>query len=473
MPLTAPLRSLPDRSIADFELTISALPRYFRPFEARLQVGVRSRDTVRNARHYLAGLLLPGRRKSMEPIARRIPGADADRLQNFITDSPWNADEVQTQLTEVVTERFGDPHAALALDDTAFPKEGSASVGVARQWCGTLGKTANCQVGVTLYYVLPFERRPSDVIGFTLGLRLYLPKRWADDSARRMRARVPPTVRFEEKWQIGLDLIDRAREIGVPHRAVLADADYGRSGELRRALRERREPYLVGVQPHSLAVLRLRKDGTPIDATPFRVNELIPEVPAADWRSIRWAEGTKGPLMIRAVRYRVQVIHDGKPTDERAWLLLEWRPNEVKAYLAWGLEALSLTELIRVMRSRWPIELGYRQMKQELGLDHFEGRTWTGWHHHVTLVALAHSFLMTMRAERSPRSEESPLPSVERVVEELDRRVMSSLTGQAQRTQDPALRLHLLDRILALSDVSLGRSSPRRRAIDPNPREGG
>jgi hypothetical protein len=300
------------------------LDGWFRPFDPRFEVGARFRDTQRNARQYLAGLLLPGSRKSMDPIGNRIPEADGDRLQNFLTDSPWNAEEVQQQLAGQIAERFGVPHAVLALYDTTFPKQGSASVGVAHQWCGALGKTANCQSGVTLYYVLPFDRESREMVGFTVGARLYLPKKWIDDGPRRTKARVPPSVGYEDKPQIGLELIDRARAAGLPHRAVLADAEYGRSGEFRRALRERGESYVVGIQPHSTVVARAGEG-------PIRVDRLIPTVSAAEWRSVVWARGTKGPMTVELVRYPVTVWHEGKATEEEGILLLERRSNETKA----------------------------------------------------------------------------------------------------------------------------------------------
>ncbi|MCI4327034.1 MAG: IS701 family transposase [Thermoplasmata archaeon] len=422
------------------------LDGWLRPFDPRFEVGARFRDTQRNARQYLAGLLLPGSRKSMDPIGNRIPEADGDRLQNFLTDSPWNAEEVQQQLAGQIAERFGVPHAVLALDDTTFPKQGSASVGVAHQWCGALGKTANCQSGVTLYYVLPFDRESREMVGFTVGARLYLPKKWIDDGPRRTKARVPPSVGYEDKPQIGLELIDRARAAGLPHRAVLADAEYGRSGEFRRALRERGESYVVGIQPHSTVVARAGEG-------PIRVDRLIPTVSAAEWRSVVWARGTKGPMTVELVRYPVTVWHEGKATEEEGILLLERRSNETKAYLAWGTGALSLTEMGRLMRSRWPIELGYRQMKQVLGLDHFEGRTWTGWHHHMTMVAMAQAFLASRKAERGGKG--GPPPSVEQVAEEIHARVVRQILRQAEAATDPKVREERMNRLWALHDAPL------------------
>jgi SRSO17 transposase len=421
------------------------LDPWVRRYDPRFEVGARFRDTQRNARHYLAGLLLRGTRKSMDPIGQRIPDADGDRLQNFLTDSPWNPDEVQQQLAEQIAEEFGEDGAVLALDDTTFPKQGRASVGVTRQWCGALGKTANCQAGVTLYYVLPFERESREMVGFTVGARLYLPRTWVEDAPRRTKARVPPSVTFEEKWQIGLDLVDRARAAELPHRAVLADAEYGRSGPFRKALRDRGESYVMGLQPHSTVVAR-EGEG------PIRVDRLMAAVPEAAWRTVVWAKGTKGPMTVTLVRYPVRVWHDGKPTEEEGTLILERRSNEIKAYLAWGVGTPSLTELARLMRSRWPIELGYRQMKQELGLDQFEGRTWTGWHHHVTLVAMAQAYLVTMRREWKARGHS---PSVEAVAEELHARVVRRILQQAEEAKDPKVREDRMNRLWALHDTPL------------------
>lgn len=400
----------------------------------------------------------------MEPIGARVPDAEGDRLQNFLTDSPWNAEEVQQHLAERIAEQFGNPNAVLALDDTTFPKQGRASVGVAHQWCGALGKTANCQAGVTLYYVLPFDRESREMTGFTVGARLYLPKKWVDDGPRRVKARVPSEVTYEEKTGIGLGLIDRVRAVGLPHRAVLADAEYGRAGKFREALRERGEPYVVGVQPHSTMVAR------PGEA-PIRVDRLIEAVPPGEWRSVVWATGTKGPMTVEMVRYPVVVWHRGKRTEEEGTLLLERRTNEVKAYLAWGTGTLPLTEMARLVRSRWPIELGYRQMKRVLGLDHFEGRTWTGWHHHMTMVAMAQAFLATVRAGRGSRGR--PSPSVEQVAEEIHARVVQRLLAQAESATDPSVREERLNRLWALHDTPLTirngriiipRSSPRTAA---------
>ena len=395
----------------------------------------------------------------MEPMARRIPGRSVDQLQNFITDSPWNPDLVQRRLIEVMAERTAAPRGVLSLDDTSFPKQGNASVGVGRQWCGALGKNANCQVGVNLYYVLPNRRRHADLLGFSLGLRLYLPKTWSESPRRRKTARVPPNVEFAEKWRIGIALIDRARELKVAHRAVLADADYGAGHEFRTALRTRSERYAVGVRPTRLKVMPLGSDDRPTREAPLYARLLAQELAPSKWRTVRWAEGTQGPLSMELARTRVEVYAQSSrhgrplaPTGEKVWLVFERRPNETKAYVIWGFDHASLRAQAELFRARWPIEQGFQQMKEELGLDHFEGRTWTGWHHHVTMVALAHAFLMAMRLEEIPTGDRRPtLPKVRRW---FDGRVGLALAQAASAAgEDEGLRNRVLNRLFAISDL--------------------
>ncbi len=393
----------------------------------------------------------------MEPIADRLPETTVDRIQQFLTDSPWPSDLLQTRLIEGMAKRFATSQGVISLDDTSFPKQGRGSVGVARQWCGSLGKSANCQVGVSLYYVLPRPSHHPDLIGFSCGIRLYLPQGWSEAPPRRERARVPLEVEFQEKWRIGLGLIERVRRLGVPHRAVLADADYGRSMELRRALRERREPYALGIHLRSIMLMPLSPTGAPTRDQPLNGQQLLAALPPTVFRPVIWGHGTKGPLRMEMARVRVQVYCGNRhranapqgPTDEVAWLLLERRTNETKAYLVWGLDRLSLRQQAQLMRARWPIEQGYQQMKEELGLDHFEGRTWTGWHHHVTMVALAHAFLMTARAEGK---EGGPLPTLPKVRKWVRAQMEFPMVTVISDSADTGLRKRMLDRLLALTD---------------------
>lgn len=436
------------------------LERFFAPLGGLWQSGGRSAATRRNARTYLLGLLLPGERKSMEPIAGRIPGTTVDRIQNFLTDSPWDPDLVQSRLLEEMAGRFADRMGCLSLDDTSFPKQGTASVGVARQWCGALGKNANCQVGVSLYYVRPRRELHADLVGFSCGTRLYLPERWTRSSLRREKTRIPPLVEFEEKWRIGLAMIDRVRRLGVRHRAVLADADYGRAGPFRAALRERGEPYAVGVRPTQFFVLPLGVDGARLRSSPVSARALAHRLPASAWRRIEWGQGTKGPLVMELARLRVEVCspdphredHRLIPSGEVGWLVFERRTNETKTYMLWDLDDLSLREQARLIRARWPIEQGYQQMKEELGLDHFEGRTWTGWHHHVTMVAIAHAFLMTMRAEGADAKVGERLPTLPRVRKWIRAQMELPMARAISESSDEGLRKRLLDRYLALND---------------------
>jgi SRSO17 transposase len=393
----------------------------------------------------------------MEPIADRLPEITVDRIQHFLTDSPWPSDLLQTRLIEVMAHRFATPEGGISLDDTSFPKQGHSSVGVARQWCGSLGKSANCQVGVSLYYVLPRPSHHADLIGFSCGIRLYLPQTWSEAPRRRDRARVPPEIEFQEKWRIGLALIDRVLRLKVPHRAVLADADYGRSAELREALRERREPYALGIHLRSLTLMPLQRDGSPARDRPLNGQRVLAELPRSRFRPVTWGRGTKGPLTMDMARVRVQVYRASHhrrdyregPTGETGWLLLERRANDTKAYLLWGLDPLSLRQQAQLLRARWPIEQGYQQMKEELGLDHFEGRKWTGWHHHVTMVALAHAFLMTIRAKGTERR---PLPTLPRVRKWIRAQMELPMVLVISESPDTGLRKRMLDRLLALTD---------------------
>ena len=383
---------------------IPEVREYFAAYADLFEVGIRSTDTQTNAQDYVNGLFLKGERKSMEPIARRAPASGPDRIQNFITYSPWEWERVQERTVELMTPLFADPWGLVAIDDTAFPKQGDDSVGVASQWCGTRGKTANCQVGVSAQYIRPGTLFSPDLESFPIGMRLYLPKERAEDAAHREQCGVPPEVVFEEKWKIGLSLVERVRRWKVPHRAVVADADYGRVGEFRRQLREWDEPYVMGVQPENCMVLPLGEGWRGQQGqvlTPRSCAEIASKVPPSQWKRIVWSTGADGPMYVEAVHIRAAVCEDGEPTDEEVWVVFEKRSNETKAYLAWGFDDLTVPGHIRLIRGRWPIEQGYLQMKEELGLDHFEGRSWLGWHHHVTLVMMAYSFAMLERQKHA------------------------------------------------------------------------
>ncbi len=352
---------------------------------------------------YVRGLLLDGERKSIEPMAGRLPEGNVQALQQLIGQSPWPWAPVWERLARRMTAELA-PDPVWVLDDTGFPKQGRHSVGVERQYSGTLGKTANCQVAVSLHQVGPEEST-------ILGWRLYLPESWIQDAERRAAAGIPEAVGFRTKWQLALQLIDEALAWGLRGGVVLADTAYGEVTEFREGLEARQRPYVVGVpsplgvwtKPPRLHLLKARGRGRPPsvyhygEQRPPSVREVAEK--ARGWKQVRWREGTKGWLESRFYACRVQPshgFHEGQPPHKEVWLLVEWPRAEqqpTKYFLCDLPTHYPLRRLVRIAKGRWKIEQDYQQLKEELGLDHYEGRSWTGWHHHVTLVMLAHAFL--------------------------------------------------------------------------------
>jgi SRSO17 transposase len=352
---------------------------------------------------YVRGLLLDGERKSIEPMAARLPEGNVQALQQLIGQSPWPWAPVWERLARRMTAELA-PDPVWVLDDTGFPKQGRHSVGVERQYSGTLGKTANCQVAVSLHQVGPEEST-------ILGWRLYLPESWIQNAERRAEAGIPEAVGFRTKWQLALELIDQALAWGLRGRVVLADTAYGEVTEFREGLEARGRPYVVGVpsplgvwtQPPRVHQLKARGRGRPPsvyhygEQRPPSVREVAEK--ARGWKQVRWREGTKGWLESRFYACRVQPshgFHAGRPPHKEVWLLVEWPRAEkepTKYFLCDLPVPYPLRRLVRIAKGRWKIEQDYQQLKEELGLDHYEGRSWTGWHHHVTLVMLAHAFL--------------------------------------------------------------------------------
>jgi SRSO17 transposase len=360
---------------------------------------------------YIRGLLLEGERKSIEPMAARLPDGNVQALQQLIGQSPWPWAPVWQRLAQRMTAELA-PDPVWVIDDTGFPKQGRHSVGVARQYSGTLGKTGNCQVAVSLHQAGAEESA-------ILGWRLYLPESWTEDPERRAAAGIPAEVKFQRKWQLALELIDEARAWGLPGGVVLADAGYGEVTEFRQGLESRQLRYALGI-PSTVRVWtkppRLRKaPGRKRRATVYHYGEQRPAAvrevaaQAPGWKQVRWREGRKGWLESRFHAARVQPAHgfdDGDPPHPEVWLLIEWPPGEkdpTKYFLCDLPGNYALRRLVRIVKSRWKIEQDYQQLKEELGLDHYEGRSWTGWHHHVTLVMLAHAFL-TLEMLRSKKN---------------------------------------------------------------------
>ena len=360
----------------------------------------RKRQTQRAARVYFTGLLQPVRVKSMEHLAVS-GGIPSHRLQQFITDSPWDPE----QLLHSLRTRMGEltsPNGVVVLDDTGQAKQGTHSVGVGRQYSGTLARVGNCQVAVTAIYLLPGDERNADQVSWPLGMELYLPKDWVEDPVRREETDIPPEVGFRTKPQIALGIVRKVREEGLPHRAVVADAGYGDNDELRAQLRAWNEPYVLGINPSSHKV---QIEGGGEART---VREILRDLPEGAWQEVSWSEGTKGRLHGRFVRTRVWGSHGSTHhkggqvlSGEDGWLLLERRETEEKAYWVWGLDEASLEDQVGLAHGRWAIEQFHREIKQTLGMDKFQGRTWRGWHHHMAMIGLAYAFLAVLRAERS------------------------------------------------------------------------
>jgi SRSO17 transposase len=372
---------------------------------------------------YLAGLIQEGERKSIEPLSRRValpPELDVkdpeQALQQFVNQSPWDDQQVGKRYRAVMAEALADPGGIFVIDDTSFPKQGKHSVGVQRQYCGALGKKANCQVAPSVHYVSPEGHCP-------LAMRLYLPDSRLADPKRLDRAGVPePHRALRSKGRIALELLDQVRGEGWPGQVVVADAGYGVAQDFRDGLEQRELHYIVGVTadmvvftdepqwvvpPWSGRGRRPTRPRLTDDAPrPVRLKDLAARTPL---RKVTWREGTKGKLAGRFAWLRVWPAQGWQTGDcagaEPLWLLIEEQADGKLKYAFSNLPAdTRRLKAVRLWKSRWPVEQGYQQMKEELGLDHFEGRSWRGFHHHVCLVMLAYGFLALeqQRAKRHP-----------------------------------------------------------------------
>jgi len=364
------------------------------------------------ARKYLEGLLLDGERKSIEPMAARV-GADVQALRQFAGQSPWAVEEVQRALAHKVVDTLSEPQVWM-IDETSFPKAGAASVGVARQYCGALGKLANCQVAVSLHF-------SSAEMSCPLSWRLYLPAAWLEDPVRKAAGKIPAAITHRTKNELALELVDQALSWELPRLPVVADSAYGNDCAFRRALQARGLEYAVAVEPSTKVWLsdpsgvelpppkprgRPRHRRLPESLPPTQnLGQVARELPAAAWRQITWRQGSKGPMSSRLAKVPVWAAHRlVGPEQRRAgeWLLIEWPEGADGPTDYWLCQlagaSVGLRRLIRVARARWRVELDYRELKEELGLDHYEGRHWLGWHHHVTLVSMAFGFLRCEQA---------------------------------------------------------------------------
>ena len=367
-------------------------------------------DQRAKGEQYVRGLLLEGRRKSIQPMAARLPDGDEQGLQQFITDSPWRDEPVRRRLAARMTgviERVG-----WIVDDTGLPKDGRFSPGVAHQYCGALGKTANCQVLVSV-------NAATDRASCPLGWWLFLPECWDEDEERRRRARIPEQVRHVPKWQLALGILDELIGWGLERRVVQADGGYGDITAFRVGLEDRELEYVVQVkgvtsaQPADAVPVapvyqgRGRPPTARYPEKPSSLKDLVLAVGREHVHTVGWREGDRGALASQFLAIRVRPANDAQRDEDgvlgERWLLAEWPEDKHEPIKYWlsNLPAdTPLTRLVHLAKLRWRVEHDYRELKQCLGLDHYEGRTFRGLHHHLTSVTVAHAFLTCCRLAR-------------------------------------------------------------------------
>jgi len=397
--------------------------RRFQEYLDRLAGVVGHYDRREPLRAYLTGLSLSGERKSVEPMAALIDPrhvrARHQSMHHFVANAPWDDAAVLHVARDWVLEQMErhGPVAAWVVDDTSFLKKGRHSVGVARQYSGVVGKEENCQVVVTVTLA-------NDAVSVPVAYRLYLPQEWAKDRARRRDAGVPREVAFQPKWQIALEQVTALWAEGLPPAPVVTDAGYGNITAFRDHLTTLPIPYIVGVAgettvwPPGQAPLRpktRRRRGRPPSRLrrtarhhPLSIHGLAAALPATAWQTVRWREGTRGTMRSRFTRLRVRPAHRDEQRSEprpEEWLVIEWPTGEAtptKFWLSTLPVTIAVADLVRLAKIRWRIERDYQELKDELGLDHFEGRGWRGVHHHGALCIAAYAFLAAERARLSP-----------------------------------------------------------------------
>lgn len=389
-------------------------------------------DRSQPARWYLKGLMLPGDRKSVEPMAARVqPGnvrSAHQSMHHLVADAAWSDEAMLHEVAKRVLPKLavGDALVRWIVDDTGFPKKGKHSVGVAHQYCGQTGKQDNCRVAVSLSIGNEHGSLP-------VSYRLYLPREWAEDPERRRKAGVPEEVEFATKPALAMRQIEAALAAGYPRGVVLADAAYGDETAWRERLSELELTYAVGVRPATSVwwgdhqpVTRLpssHQQGRPrtrlqrdAEHQPIAVAELARSLPSRAWRTLTWRQGTSAPLRSRFARVPVQAAHRDRPRNKE-WLIIEWAEGAAEPAHYWFSNLPRTTPwqaMIDAVMGRWRIERDYEELKQELGLGHYEGRNWRGFHHHASLCIAAYGFLMLERLsgskKNSARLKAPPLP---------------------------------------------------------------
>jgi SRSO17 transposase len=379
---------------------------------------------------YCMGLLLPGERKSVEPMAARVAPDNVRRthqsLHHLVADAPWSDEAMLETVRGWVLPRMkqNGPVVAWIVDDTGFVKKGKHSVGVARQYCGQVGKQENCQVAVSLSVTTAQASLP-------VAWRLYLPESWAGDRERRKTTGVPDEILFQTKPAIALAQIRRAVEQEIPTAPVLADSAYGNDTRFREGITELGMPYVVGIhenttvwQPGEVPRPKPRRKGRGRPPTrlhrdaehqPVSVKQLALSLPRQAWKTVTWREGTRDELQSRFAAVRVRPAHRDQKRSEpypEEWLLIEWPAEEAEPTQYWLSTLPARTRrkaLVSLAKHRWIIERDYQELKQELGLGHYEGRGWRGFHHHATLCIAAYGFLVAERSRFSPSARSGRL----------------------------------------------------------------
>lgn len=380
---------------------------------ARIGQHLKDRRKRESFAMYAFGILGDGERKSAEPIAARLAGDEKgvqhahDKLLHFLARSEWDDRSVRLEAARYALEALSarEPITTWLIDETGFLKQGTHSVGVHRQYTGSAGKIANCQVGVCLAVATPTEHVPLD-------FELYLPRAWIDDPERRAETRVPGELEFKTKIELALDMIHRARDAGVPGDIMLADSVYGNSAEFRNEVRQMGFDFGVQVESN-IHVVRLDSRGRP-SGYALSALQLAQRRGRESFRRFTWREASKSELSSHFLFQRVKTTgNDGVTLNEREplWLVVEWsigEPKPTKCWLTTLPTRMSKKKIIRHLKERWRIERVFEDLKGELGLDHFEGRSFPGWHHHVSVVLCCYAYVVAERVRAFPPAWRRP-----------------------------------------------------------------
>jgi len=392
---------------------LKALDRRLQRFLEDLTEPMGRRERRHGARVYLEGLLLDGERQSIEPMAERVAGAEVQALRQFVGQSPWKVAEIERRLALKMVDLLSEPEVWI-IDETAFPKAGEHSVGVGRQYCGTLGKVANCQVAVSLHWSSAEASCP-------ILWRLYLPQPWLEDAKRAAEVQLPARTAYHSKTELALEQIDQALAWELPGLPVVADSFYGNDFGFRHAWRQRGLSYAVPVEPTTVVWTEdpqrplppPKGKGRPRKYPPLEswprpqdLGTLAGQLPNSAWRMVEWRQASRGRQRSRFARLRVWAAHGWRqqehPLRVAEWLLVEWPMQSTEPTKYWlaqlGAQPVGRRRLVRIAKARWRVELDCRELKEELGLDHYEGRQWLGWHHHVCLVSMAYALLRSEQA---------------------------------------------------------------------------